>query len=152
MVTFTCQTRFPRGVAQVRGGQMAWVRLGGEDRAYGKTPAFPISMRHPSPSSVAQNQPAARPNRVPENDADAAVLRAGRPACSAGVLVRRGPAFRALFGSGRPHSPQTRSTTTGGLLPPEAPRAGRRHRAMSADSRSSGWTRYAASTRGRGVA
>ena len=152
MHTITCQTRVLRGVVAVRGGQDAWVRLGGNDRAYGKTPMFPISMRHPSPSSAASNPPAARLNRFLEEDADDAACRAGRPACSAGVLVRCGSDFRSTLEIGRPHSRETRSTTSGGLLPPMAFRTDKRLPEMLADYKSSGRTRYAASTRGRGVA
>ena len=152
MRTITCQTRVLRGVVAVRGGQDAWVRLGGNDRAYGKTPRFPISMRHPSPSSAASNPPAARLNRFLEQDADAAAMRAGRSACSAGVLARRGSAFRGSLGNGRPAGPETRSTPVSGLLPLKAFRTDKRFPAISADHRSPDWTRYAAATRGRGVA
>src|SRR5262249_52804195 len=117
MRTITCQTRVLRGGVAVRGGRNALVRLGGNDRAYGKTPMFPISMRHPSPSSAAMNTPAARLIRLLEQDADAAAIRAGRSACSAGVLVRCGSDFRGSLGNGRPAGLETRSTTFGGLLP-----------------------------------
>jgi hypothetical protein len=152
MRTITCQTRFSRGVVAIRGGRTAWVRLGGEDRVLGKTPTFPISMRHPSQSNAALNPPAARLDRFLEEDADAAACRAGRSACSAGVLVRRGSAFRATLGIGRPHGLESRSTTVGGLLPPMVFRTDKRLLATPADFMSTGRTRYAASTRGRGVA
>jgi hypothetical protein len=152
MRTITCQTRVLRGVVAVRGDRNALVRLGGNDRAYGKTPMFPISMRHPSPSSAAMNPPAARLTRLLEQDADAAAIRAGRSACSAGVLVRCGSAFRGSLGNGRPAGLETRSTTFGGLLPLNEFRTDKRFPATSADRWSPDWTRYAASTRGRGVA
>jgi hypothetical protein len=152
MRTITCQTRVLRGVVAVRGVQDAWVRLGGNDRAYGKTPMFPISMRHPSPSSAAMNPPAARLNRLLKQDADAAAMRAGRSACSAGVLARCGSAFRKSLGNGRPAGLETRSTPVGGLLPLKGFGTDKRFQATSADRWSPDWTRYAASTRGRGVA
>jgi hypothetical protein len=65
--------------------------------------------------------------------------------------VHRGPALRAFIGGGRPRNLESRSTTAGGLLPLEAPRTGKRLSAMPADYESSGRTRFAASTRGRGV-
>ena len=151
MRTITCQTRVLRGVVAVRGDRNALVRLGGNDRAYGKTPMFPISMRHPSPSSAAMNPPAARLIRLLEQDADAAAIRAGRSACSAGVLARRGSAFRGSLGNGRPAGLETRSTPVGGLLPLKEFRTDKRFPAISADHWAPDWTRYAASTRGRRV-
>ena len=152
MRTITCQTRVLRGVVAVCGDQDAWVRLGGNDRAYGKAPMFPISMRHPSPSSAAGNPPAARLNRFLQKDADAAAIRAGRSACSAGVLVRRGSAFRVALGNERPAGLETRSTTFGGLLPLTAYRTDKRFPAKSAAYWSADRTCFAASTRRRGAA
>jgi hypothetical protein len=152
MRTITCQTSCLSGAVAIRGGRTAWVRLGGQDRMHGKTPTFPISMRHPSPSNAALNPPAARLSRFLEEDVDAAANRAGRSACSAGVLVRRGSAFRATLGIGRPQTLETRSTPVGGLLPPMAFRSDKRLSETPADYQSSGRTRYAASIRGRGVA
>ena len=152
MVTITCQTLMLRGVSVVRGGQTAWVRLGGEDRVRGETPTFPISMRHPSPSSADLNRPAVRPNRVHGYDADDAATRAGRSDCFAGVLVRHSPALRAELEGGRPQTLRTRSSSAGGLSLPDARRTGKRSQAKSAGYTPAGRTRFAAATRGRGVA
>jgi hypothetical protein len=154
MRTISCQTRLPQGVAAVRGVTTAWVRLGGEDRVHGKALQFPISMRHPSPSSAALNPTAARRNPILIPDADAAALRLGdadRSGCSVGVFVPRSSALRATLGSGRPPKQETRSTTIDGLLPPKERRTGKRLLPTSAGYKSTDRTRYAASTRGRGV-
>ena len=150
MVTITCQTRSLRGETVVRGGQAAWARLGGEDRVYGDAPAFPISMRHPSPSSADLNAPAKRLNRIQESDADYAAQRAGRSDCFAGVLVRHSPALRAALEGGRPQTLEARSSSAGGLSLPDAIRTGKCSQAKSAGYTPAGRTRFAA-TRGRGV-
>lgn len=152
MFTITRQTPMLRGVSVVCGGQTAWMRLGGEDRVRGETPMFPISMRHPSPSSADLNQPTVRPNRVHEHDADDAVGRAGRSDCFAGVLVRHSPALRARLVSGRPQTLEARSSSAGGLSLPDAIRTGTRSQAKPAGYTPAGGTRFAAATRGRGVA
>jgi hypothetical protein len=151
MRTITCQTRLQQGVAAFRGVTTAWVRLGGKDRVHGKFPQFPISMRHPSLSSAALNPTLARHNPILIQDVDAAALRTGRSACSVGVLVPQSSALRATLGSGRPPKQETRSTTIGGLLPPKERRTGKRLLPTSADFESTDRTRYAGSTRGRGV-
>ena len=150
MVTITCQTRSLRGETVVRGGQAAWARLGGEDRVYGDAPAFPISMRHPSPSSADLNAPAKRLNRIQESDADYAAQRAGRSDCFAGVLVRCSPALRAVLERGRPQDLETRSSSAGGLSLPAGIRTGQRPEAMPACFEQTGRTRFAAAARGRG--
>jgi len=151
MFTITCQTPMLRGVSVVRGGQTAWMRLAGEDRVCGETSAFPISMRHPSPSSADSNPPAVRPNRVPNHDADDA-KRAGRSDCFAGVLVRQSPVLRAELEGGRPQTLEARSSTAGGLSLPDAARTGKRFKVKSANYTTADRTRFAAATRGRGVA
>jgi hypothetical protein len=152
MRTITCQTRFTPGFVAIRGGMTVRVRLAGEDRKHGKSPGFPISMRHPSQGSANLNPTVARLNRFLEKDADDAANRAGRSACPVGVPVRRSAASRAWLESGRPHGLETRSTVVSGLLPPAAIWTDQRFPATSADSMSAGRTRYSTSTRGRGVA
>ena len=150
MVTITCQTRSLRGETVVRGGQAAWARLGGEDRVYGDAPAFPISMRHPSPSSREPHRLERRPNRVDADDADRAALRAGRSGCFAGVLVPRRAAIRADLVSARSHGLATRPLAAGGLSLPAGIRTGQRPEAMPACFEQTGRTRFAAAARGRG--
>jgi hypothetical protein len=152
MRTITCQTRFTPGFVAVRGGNAVRVRLARDDRKHGKSPGFPISMRHPSQGSASLNPTVARLNRFLEQDADDAANRAGRSACPAGVLVRRSSASRALLESGRPRGLETQSTVASGLLPPAAKWTDDRFPAMAADSMSSDRMRYRTSTRGRGVA
>ena len=151
MAMITRKTLVQRSVSAVRGGQTAWVRLGSGYHASGETPTFPISMRHPSPSSADVNTPAKRLNRVQELDARHAVQRAGRSDCFAGVLVRHSAALRAGLECGRPQSLETRSSSAGGLSLPDARRTGKRSQAKSAGYTPAGRTRFAATTRGRGV-
>ena len=150
MAVITRENLVLRGASVVLGGMTAWVRPAREYRVVAGTPAFPISMRHPSPSSQDLNQPEPRLNRSHESDADAAVLRAGRSDCFAGVPVRRSSAIRADLVCGRPQNLKTRSANSGGLSLPDAARAGKRPEAMSACPVHAGRTRVAASTRGRG--
>jgi len=152
MVTITRQTLMLRGVSVLGGEQTAWMRLGGEDRVRGEAPAFPISMRHPSPSRADSNEPAARPSRVHAVDVDAAASRAGRSDCFAGVLVRRSAALRGDPASGRSQALEARSAAAGGLSLPAGNRTGIRTKAKSAGYTPSGRTRLAAATRRRGVA
>ena len=151
MFTITCQTQMLRGVSVVRGGQTAWMRLVGEDRAHGETPTFPISMRHPSPSSADLN-PSVWPDRVLNHDANDAAVRAGRSDCFAGVLVRQSPVLQAELEGGRPQTLEARSSTAGGLSLPDAARTGKRFKVKSANYTTADRTRFAAATRGRGVA
>jgi hypothetical protein len=160
MVTITRQTLMLRGVSVLGGEQTAWMRLGGEDRVRGEAPAFPISMRHPSPSSAGLNRPAVRLYRVHEKDADAAASRAGRSDCLAGVLDRRssallrcGMVFRPCHNrGGRSQTSELRPLAAGGLSLPSVPETQERSKAKPAGSMPSGRTRFAAARRGRGVA
>ena len=152
MVTITRQTLMLRGVSVLGGEQTAWMRLGGEDRVRGEAPAFPISMRHPSPSSAGLNWPAARLYRVHEKDADVAASRTGRSDCLAGVLDRRSSALRGQLASGRSQTSELRPLAAGGLSLPSVPETQERSKAKPAGTMPSGRTRFAAARRGRGVA
>ena len=173
MVTITRQTLMLRGVSVLGGEQTAWMRLGGEDRVRGEAPpAFPISMRHPSPSSAGLNPPAVRLYRVHEKDADVAALRADRSDCFAGVLDRRSSALRGHdasltlrvsvphqpeasargLASGRSQSSELRPLAAGGLSLPGVLETEKRSKAKPAGSTPSGRTRFAAATRERGAA
>jgi hypothetical protein len=152
MRAITRTTPMLRGVTVVLGGQTAWMRLGFGYRVAGETPTFPISMRHPSPSSSGLNQPNERPNHVAECDVDRAASRAGRSDCFAGVLVRRSPALRASLVGGRSQGLQTWSPGAGGLSLPNATRTGKRLKAQSVRLARAGRARFAAAPRGRGVA
>ena len=152
MVTITRQTLMLRGVSVLGGEQTAWMRLGGEDRVRGEAPAFPISMRHPSPSRAGLNEPAVRLYRVHESDADSAASRAGRSDCFAGVLDRRSSALRGQLASGRSQTSELRPLAAGSLSLPGVLETDKRSKAKPAGSKPSGRTRFAAATRGRGVA
>jgi hypothetical protein len=152
MRAITRTTSMLRGVTVVLGGQTAWMRLSVGYRAASETPTFPISMRHPSPSSSGLNQPNERPNHVDEPDVDCAASRAGRSDCFAGILGRRSPALRASLVGGRSQDLQTRSQGVGGLSLPNAIRIDKRLAVKLVRLWRAGRTRFAAAPRGRGVA
>jgi len=151
MAMNTRETLVQRGVSVVLGGQTAWMRTVCVDTAYGKAPAFPISMRHPSQGRHNPSAPRSRQARANDFGAAQAALRAGRSEGLAGVLVSGSRASRSSFVSRRPLTLGTRLSRAGSLSLPRVMRAGKRLKAPMASLTLAGRTRFAASTRGRGA-
>jgi hypothetical protein len=146
----TRQTLVLRGVTVVLGGQTPWVRMGREYLPSLGTPAFPISMRHPSPGCMDQAEPGRLYNRANYNGVDVAAPRAGRSDSLAGVLVSRSPDLRGNLVSGKAQGLATGPLVHGGLSLLRATRAQRRLKAGTGGLMRVGPKRFAASTRGKG--